>query len=176
MYRQCCHRGKISVSPFFKPVGEVGALYTGNSPLSQGFRKNIRMYNNLMSFGLVKAKYQYGRGRGPFFLRINGEVTNFIDWANPRQEGVTTDRGQIYFLEGIDESVEASVERSRLLDCAANERIVLFCFSENTSVPIILVPRPIKTCARSSPTRPFKALSWLSILFLPECGVDGECR
>jgi len=28
MYRQCCHRGKISVHPFVKPVGEVGALYS----------------------------------------------------------------------------------------------------------------------------------------------------
>jgi len=58
-------------------------------------------------------------------LRINGEVTHFIDWANPRQEGVTSDRRQIYFLESIGESVEARVERSRLLDRAANERIVL---------------------------------------------------
>ena len=70
LYRTCCHRGKITVQPFVKPTGDVGSFFTGDFTLAEEFRKNIRLYNNLMSFGMTKAKYTTGSGRGPYFLSL----------------------------------------------------------------------------------------------------------
>ena len=124
-YRECCHRGKISMEPFRRPTEEaIYELYAGTSPNAVHFRTNLRAYNNLLSLGTVVADWETGTGRGPSVLRINGQIQHFINCSDPSASRTRRDRDQIYFTEIIDESVDARLERARLFSLAPNRDVL----------------------------------------------------
>jgi len=114
-YRTCCMRGQIKRPPFEEPGNPVLNLFTGNSVRSKHFQTNIRTYNTLMSFGNTIAKWKNPGGpgrRSPWALTVNGQISRIMNWGMPDSEG-HVDRGdQLYFLDNLEEAVEARIRRA----------------------------------------------------------------
>jgi len=110
-------RGQIKCPPppFEEPGRPVLDSFTGTSERSKHFQTNIHIYNMLMSFGNTIAKWKNPGGpgrRSPWALTVNGQITRFMNRGMPESEGHVDRGNELYFLDNLEEAVEARIRRA----------------------------------------------------------------
>ncbi|RMZ99231.1 ATP-dependent DNA helicase pif1, partial [Brachionus plicatilis] len=82
----CCAKGRVLLPTQNPPPEEIFELLTDNSTEAQDFRKNIRLYNKILSFTSIKSNYNRDLMKstsGVYTYRINGPVVQRISNLKP---------------------------------------------------------------------------------------------
>ena len=99
----CCSGGEVSLVAAPMPY-DFRRLFTGDDEECEHFRKNIRTYNNNVSFTAFVAKYDPELTKDKhsvYTFRVQGQVYHFLDGLisqRDRQSGI-----QLYFFDTDEE-------------------------------------------------------------------------
>ncbi|GFY42145.1 uncharacterized protein TNIN_261951 [Trichonephila inaurata madagascariensis] len=88
-YTHCCYNGKIIVDDSTYPV-QMKGLMDGSIDLSEHFKKNIRSYNNALSFALMGTQIVPPADRGAYCFRIHGQFYHRTSYLHPAKSGEET--------------------------------------------------------------------------------------
>ena len=82
----CCSHGKIKLppQPDFPPI--LQKLLTGDDPESNEFRRNIRDYNNALSFssrGISGKPFKFPNTKGPPVYKVSGQIYHCMGNVKP---------------------------------------------------------------------------------------------
>ena len=119
----CCHNGKVQVTPISQYPQELYTLLTGNNTRSKNFRENIRQYNSAMAFASLGAKFATPPGRGPYVFRIHGQIYHLTGSLYPAP-GNAPKYSQLYILEG-DQAVEKRMMNRENINCQRDIMVLL---------------------------------------------------
>lgn len=93
----CCANGAVVLDLIERMDPEMENLL--DSPeFGRNFRKNFRVYNNLLSFGSIEAGRKPAPGNGPPVVLMNGEVKHCVSSLFTRH-GRAAVHGQLYMLD-----------------------------------------------------------------------------
>ncbi len=112
-------KGKIVLPPLGATPDLLQRLLTGNREASKNYKENIIHYNASLAFASRQADYDLlPDRRGPYFMRIHGQVHHHIGGLRPTQ-GQRRQYAQLYILD----AQQALEQRMRLVHAeAVNER------------------------------------------------------
>ena len=94
----CCLDGKVRPPVLSEYPDELKDLLTSNSARGNGFRKLIRVYNNLFSFASMSANIRPPPGHGPPCFRICGQICHRYGSLLPAENN-TPMYNQLYIIE-----------------------------------------------------------------------------
>ena len=94
----CCLDGKVSPPALSEYPDELKNLLSSNSARGNGFRKLIRVYNNLFSFASMSANIRPPPGHGPPCFRICGQICHWYGSLLPAENN-TPMYNQLYIIE-----------------------------------------------------------------------------
>jgi len=97
----CCHKGKVNLPPIQEPPPEIKHLFTGNDTKARNFQEHIRNYNSANAFASMIAKLDPAmrKSGGPYFFKVNGEVTHVTSKSCHPEKNKPREYSQIYFLD-----------------------------------------------------------------------------
>ena len=94
----CCLDGKVRPPALSEYPDEFKDLLTSNSARCNGFRKLIRVYNNLFSFASMSANIRPPPGHGPPCFRICGQICHRYGSLLPAENNSPV-YNQLYIIE-----------------------------------------------------------------------------
>ena len=71
---QCCHYGSVELPAFLPCPDEIESLLQGASGKGRDFREDVRNCNSAIAFASMGAAIALPASRGPYCLRIPGQV------------------------------------------------------------------------------------------------------
>jgi hypothetical protein len=112
----CCLQGQVRLTQLKQPPIELWNLFSGLSPLSANFKKNIRQYNAAFAFTSLGAKIDYSvmNGHGPYTFQINGELHHHAGALMPHGENTPT-YAQIYIYDEAAQRLAHTTRNDNLL-------------------------------------------------------------
>jgi hypothetical protein len=97
-FSQCCQKGKIELCPLQQAPALLHDYLTGYDRVSMNYQENIIHYNASMAFASREAQLDEVPGRGPYCMRIHGNIYHKFGGLNPGP-GQTRKYAQLYILD-----------------------------------------------------------------------------
>ncbi|XP_076959697.1 uncharacterized protein LOC143635851 [Bidens hawaiensis] len=141
-YSLCCRYKKVELPEYIPSNPEYENLFRGIDATSKYFLKNIRSYNSMFSFTLMRGKIDttINRGKGPFVFRLSGQNYHSIGSLQP-EPGRKAKFSQLYIYDTDNEltnrqkifgdSKNMSTEAAKAMDLQIIQRLKEMLDSQN---------------------------------------------
>ena len=100
-FNDCCNFGHVQLPKLNAKVpfpALLQQLLEGNDRRSRDFQNSIRNFNSALAMASMGAKFDTLKGRGPYVVRIHGQIYHSIGPSQP-EKGQPAVYGQLYFLD-----------------------------------------------------------------------------
>ncbi|XP_058810633.1 uncharacterized protein LOC131675610 [Phymastichus coffea] len=102
-FHECCNHGSVSLDPLPEFPSQLYKLFTSQHPKSNLFIKDIRPYNNSLSFASFNANlFDFRPNRpGPFCFKIQGQIYYQINTALYPCDTENPTYGQLFIVDQL---------------------------------------------------------------------------
>ncbi|OBZ81151.1 hypothetical protein A0J61_10801, partial [Choanephora cucurbitarum] len=105
-FQLCCGKGQYVLQPFPATPTVIGDMLKGSNAESAEFKKNVRAYNNALSFTSLGVKLDasvQNRQNGAYAFRIHGSMYHRVGTSLTPENGQMPNFAQIYVYDASNE-------------------------------------------------------------------------